>query len=727
MPVTVDIPKKAEQQKPKQTQTEYTKGSNFADKEETVAKVLERASASWGIYDGQSARRAMETLMKKSDAMLRMAANQTKQDENKTRDEVDIRPDIFLRNLRSITANEIGIYFGDKDRLPVKYEPLTGLDDETRTQTKELTEQQNLLHEYSWELDNRKQKICEAIYFLNKYSNGVFGMEWKTVKHTIRERRPTALDAEGNPASYKWKTAERDESHPEWVRYPLDQVWFDATIDDLQSQQCILLEHYPTLSDLKNLERTKSYINVGKLTTAQLLQRPASEVKDDRQSNAGESGDFNATSGLFHGWHVWLQAPIDADGKWDDVNTWPSWYLATFIGDLKDNPVCVRLVKNPYAGIVADDEIPYQLAHSHRDDKGAYHMGFVDIQSPAYDEYKTALDQWYDNKNLVNSAPMITEQGAILTNDKTFGPRRLFEMQFGQIEKLKRLEIPSNTQDMGAHITYLEQRCKESMGVTRPFLGEAMGGRTSASEARTVFEQAMRPTLDKAEYVGDQLFKFEAKWDAALWRQFSKPEQVVALTRQGIVYEIKPAHVWGPLRYKVVAVEEFERNSVMRLEQDRFIQVTLPMAAPIMGRKGLIATLKHIYQSRDFPVDDMFPRLKETDARHVARSENKGFVAHIFDEPKEGEDHDTHLDEHESFERTYRLLPATQRDEETLSLVREHIETTNQLRDKEQAGIQQGAQQATERVAGMGQGESPPQTEGQAMGDLMGAEGGAIG
>lgn len=717
-PPNPSIPKKSALPKPKK-QDPVRGVTNHAGNAKTVEKVIERIKDHYNHFKEQAVRKSFETDMKDADAMFRMAKSQTKQDDNKTRDTLDTVPDIFFRDLRTITTNESSILYGGTD-LPVKYFPLTNLSAADRVYAKDITDQQNLLLEYSMEVDDRIAKLREDQWFDNKYGNQLYSMGWKVVKRTANERVVVARDKDGKPTKFARKEITRTEAHPEYTRWAIEDAWFDGLIDDMQAQPCIVVRSRPTYQTLIDKQAAGEWINVDTVTNEHLYNA-SSDIMQDRHDNAEDGADGTTRTGAFANFTSWLKAPINDDGKWDEDGTPEAWHWVELIGNLDgDAVVCVRLTANPYP----NKENPFQLVHSHRDDNGAFHMGYATIVRPAYQEYKTTTDQWFDAKNWMNNAPWKVGQGALHNSDHTFGPHREFIMRPGKFDQIERLNVEINTQDMQAFISYLEQRIHDVMASTTAFRGEAMGSRTSASEARNALDQSLKPAMEKLDYQADQKLKWMARWDAMLWREFSNKDTVISLTRGATTVEIKPAELYGPLRVRILAVDDYVRNTLAELEQDRFLATIMPIAAPDMGKRGRIATYKHVFRPRGFPVDDMFPMTSEFDAKHVALSENQGFMSGIEDIPKAEEDHDTHGIHHKAFmaqlKATSNRTPELAR---ALELVTQHDLGHDQLKESNEQAVMQGATQAS-AAGGLGGPDSVPATSGQEAQETLGAEGG---
>lgn len=736
MDTPVDIP---ETDIPEEKKVSDINGrKNFADNKRTVGKVLERAKDALKKYQSQQKRMEYETVMDEADEMLRMAADQTKQAENKTSDDMDTIPDIFYRVHRAITANEAEIIVKPVDP-PGMYEPLEHLDEITREYTLKNCEKQALILEYSRMMDNRKDKEEDVFWTVNKYGNVVLGMEWYQREWETEERKPAPNQSADTPEDqivYTWQKTKQVEAYPAMVKYDMGNAWFDAMIDGFQGQSTFMFQSFPMLEDVYAKQMAGDYMNAKKIDQSHFFkQSQPDNVKTDRADNAGDGGDENVMTGQLDEWHVWMRAPIDEEtGKWNEKKTRARWWLATFEGSLDhcSEPVCVRLIRNPYWW--NEDRVPYLLMHSHRDDNGAFHAGYAKQLRPAYNELKTTLDQWFYNKNLQNAAPWIMEHGALYNDAKSFGPHSLVVTHQGMLERIKKLEVPSITQDMQAFIAYLENRFQQTAGTNDAYMGEAMGGRTSATEADRAYNQARKPGIAALRYKASQLYPWMAEWDAAMWRHYADPDLTIALTRDGSIEELKPATVWGNMRYKVVAIDEYERTAVARHEDDRFLQTTLPIYMQAAGPRMGMKMLGYIYKRRDYPAE-LFPDSSDKDARHVARNENEKFVAKVWIEPLEGQDHDIHLDEHQTFLIVYKAL--VDKDPQVVEILQAHVAMTEAMKQRQAQGIAEAGKQMQARTAGggigeapaagvTGMGETPPANVGEVNGNMLGAAGGGM-
>ena len=182
----------------------------------------------------------------------------------------------------------------------------------------------------------------------------------------------------------------------------------------------------------------------------------------------------------------------------------------------------------------------------------------------------------------------------------------------------------------------------------------------------------------------------------------------------------QPAELFGSVNVRVTAIDKFESDAMKLAEDNQFFQTFWPAFSALAGREGQIQFLKRVMKTHKYNTDGMFPAGGETDAEHVALSENRGILQKgVEDYPKQGENHAVHLRVHEAALNLYKLLPPEQQDQFNLRMMEIHVEMTKQLQAAEQAQSQQAAmaQQAPQ--------ESAPQLAGELMGDQMGAQMGA--
>jgi len=710
---------------------------NWADEDgrkmrNTIEKFQDRAKKYFNHFYSQPLRVDQENRMKLADRYFRASKQRSTSTAQYEVHKSNAVTELFHRALRAITSNSIAIYFQNEDELPVEYSPDPNADDYAQEFAQEQADYQNALESHIMSADERRAKIENSLWFLNKNGNQIYEMSWDLRTKEVTRRVPKT-DASGSIilnekqqiAEYEFKTERltlRDTSSLGVIDFA--DCYFDASIlstpelNTMEQQLCILTRARKTIAELYLMQADGEISNVDKITAEHMYRGESpSNMRAERQTNAGEGPDVETATGEVELWTVRMVCPIDEKaGKWDEKKNLPTRWIGKFAGHINGKNVCLSLIRNPYFA----DEWNMKMIYSHPDDKGAFHMGYVDLSESLLEELATSINQWIDNKTLQNRAPWKTEIGAIATRDRTFSANTLLEMNSGMFEKLERVIVPSITGDMLPFIQWLEDEIMKALGADKAFRGEAMPSRTPATGYKLTHDQSQKPNLVKDRYIARQLFPWMAQKDMELWRQYSDPEKTLTFTRKGYdPMEFSPAELWQPLLVKCVAVDKYEKDMIQRQEEDKFNQVLLPYLAPLMGRKGLTVYGKQLLKKRGVDgVDEMFPYTKDGDARHVALSENFAILqTGIPDNVKPEEDDETHLAQHEPALEWAKAQSDI--NPEHIAVLEDHVAQHQQRLEVEQGQFPSPQQEQGGMTA-------PSNMEGQAMGDMFSAQEGAM-
>ena len=608
----------------------------------------------------------------------------------------------YRRAVRTISSGENMMFF-DGENLPAVYKPEVNTKEYTAAQGIQIADQQNMLQEFTFDEDKRIDKIKELISRTNKYSNYMAWEEWDRVEREVTERVPTAFDEDGNPTAYDFVKNKRIVKDCPSLHYgdPKD-FWFDSHIDDMNSQRWIIHRFQITYEDLVAQQAQGKITNVDKIKTSHLYAGESDEdTLQDRLTNAGEN-EVVSRNGMFVGYHVWGMAPIKefktkGKGKWDEEKTIPSRYWATYIGELDSSPVCVRLRSNPRH----DGRVPYLFLHSHRDDKGAFHDGFPQLIQSLYWQATTNINQAFDNVTLMMQAPWIVD-GELYGRMKRWRANQIYKTSRGTT--FKQADVRDATQSTIAMNERVERDIERTTGADKPILGEALGSRASATEAKQTLDQASLPLDDKAGYTADQLFTWLYELDAADWRQNGDPNTVVLITRSHDMRDlvaVSPAELWGPIRTKVVAISRFRNNVQRRQEVNIFIQNAYPHAKEYMDDEGNSEFWRDTFKLFGFDKGPMyFPDDVGYESEARAREALYSIVKAGQDiEPDPRVNHRVWLRIFKNFIHEYEVTEG--RDDDVLQRLRAHVAAHENFASQQE---QQRNSQLAAAAAGGGQG-----------------------
>ena len=659
--------------------------------------------------------------MDMADRMYRMALRRDTSSAQTENTLSNVTSSVYLRAIRTVTAGESSIFFST-DELPAEYNAEVNTTEYTAAQGAMIAEQQNMLAEFTSDEDKRVQTYKELLWRLNKYGNYMAWEEWDRVEEPRTERVVKATDAEGNPTAYDFDTVvRRVKDCPSFHIGDPKDFWFDSYIPEMNDQRCIVHKFQITYEQLVADQAAGKIMNVEKLSTAGLYEGEGdSDVLEDRLTNAGES-DTVARNGLFVGYHIWGVIPVKefkrkGKGKWDEKQL-ATRYWTTYIGELSSaGSVCVRFRKNPRH----DMKVPYKFMHSHRDDKGAYHDGFAAMTKSLYWQAVTNKNQAIDNVTLINQAAWVLE-GTMRTKMGRTRANKLFKIDRGST--LTQMDVRDATPGTMAMNDIIEKDIEQTTGADKPILGEALGSRTSATEAKQVFDQASMPLDDKAGYVADQLFPWLYEMDANDWRQNGNPETVVQITKNDNLDEIiavSPTELWGPIRTKVTAVSRFRNNVQHRQELNVFIQNAYPQAVESMDEEGRSEFWRDAFKSFGFERwYDYFPSNVSYESRNAAIRALQDIMAGGDAQPDPRVNHRVWLSVFKPFTREYEVTPGNDPDvaAKLRQMVVAHEEMQAQAGQAAQAAAQQGQEPAITGQEGL---------PGEQLADPIEAQEGAI-
>lgn len=735
----ISIPK--EKYAPEAIKTKGTpKIENYADKDDAVAKTSDWVERYYEMFASQNQRDKFEDNMDAIDEMYRCSKTRTQVNTDeadvKEATESNVSSTQFYRSLNAITSGETNIMLGNEEQLPVVYEPEDMSIDYNRQEGELQARYRNALLAYTFKADKTPEKIKDTLFFLNKYGIQIIEAAWDKKYAKRMDRIPTAFEEgpDGMRIPTKWKYDYKEKiicDNPTLIRHDIKDCWFDVAIPDIQQQSCVVIRCQKQLGELWQLQKAGDYQNVGKITKDQYYkgENTDNDVKGARQENAGENTDSNSPTTLVDIWTAWVRIPLDDEtGKWDTDKQLPHWYKIVLAGAMDGDKICLQLSPNP----MFRDDIPLLLAHSHRDDKGAINLSYGDTVKSLYEMETSTINLMFDNQKLRTRKPLIMERGSINIRDKTFssGGNQVWHKRPGAQDPHE-MDIQDTTQQTIPMLNLIQDQFKDTMGTNKPFLGEPMGSRTSASEARIAYEQSVKPALENAKYKAEQILPFIADWFEYMWRVFGAPDRKIAITHENEPLTIMPKGLYGDFSVRVTAIKRFQDSIIRRQEQDQFINQILPlmMKGQVIDQAGLKEFFRQVMMDRDFDnVDKMLATKGDYDARRVARSENYAILfGNVMDLPKPEENHSVHLEEHKPVLGSYTLLPKDQQNPQALSVMKQHVLMHEQMAGGGSTGMEQGGdvEEAGEEQEAP-EGMAPQPTEGMATGQPMAAEMGAM-
>jgi hypothetical protein len=719
---TTMIPDKKAAPKPGKLPEHYGKIYNLAEDAVLAESVRSWAAANFLRFDVQSQREEYVKdggVADMNDRMWRVALNQDSTNSQTKETLSDVTSPVFRVAVRAITAAETAIMFSD-DRLPAEFEPEINTSEYTLEDGRTVAEYQNALEQLIWDEDKRTEKVKELVEYVNKDGMRVALLEWCREERDVTELVPDI--AKGKNENGTWvsvKPVTKKRVVKDWPTLTTDEIehwWFDAAIPELCDQRCVLQKSRTTIEKLYAMQAAGKISNVGEITASQLFM---GEVEGDvplkqRQENAGEDREMEAT-GEIEIWRVWGWMPIGErttpkrgtrKGKWRPKDNVPGWYEAMFAGHINSGTsVCLKLCKLPHW----HGKIPAKIIRSHRDNKGAFSVGFGQMMKSLYWQACTNLNQAIDNTTERNW-PFLIQKGQCYTRDLTYRKNKVVKLSVNG--SLDHIEIPDTTRITMEMYRIIREMIDELIGANKPIRGESFGARTSASEAVTTTQFASQPLDEMAAYIMDQIFPWMYELDAAYMRQYGDPNTILRVTHNTKDYEIYPTTLWGPIKTKVTAMARFKRSTIEKQGLAQFLQNVMPMFIDAMGPQGKKVLGREALRIMNVPkANEIFPTTDDVEASAVAnRTIQEILILGGWVEPQPGENHAAQLTVLRSALREFAALPEGDRPEkDNFDRLRAHIQIREDMMEQEQARAQSPAEAATEQ----------PQFEGQATGAAL--------
>lgn len=385
--------------------------------------------------------------------------------------------------------------------------------------------------------------------------------------------------------------------------YPLqiENTYFDTRIEDLNRQSCFLWRSDINRPEIWAESLAGKFKNVDKITEKHKYQLMGYEnqSENERRQDAGQEITVAMSSEMYERWQCWLMLPKIkitknkkgevTDLEWDQ-NAEPRRYVFEVIGGLSYGPIVVRFEESPYWS----NNIPFIMAHSHDDDIGSYHRGLLEILDDNWVQEAVAKGQLMDNRTMMTFRPMQWLKGRVMNKSGRIDHNTIFTVT--SQDAIKQLEVADISGTIGNTLNYLREE-SEALGQTPKFMvGEAMGGRTSASEFATIRDQSSAPALTDIKALNMQLWGGYMKKVLEYMPQFV--DSTIKVDHEGQSYEVHPDSIDGyDFELKEVAIQEFDNKMTTRQTVMNLVQGILsnPMFQGIANPAGLFVDIMKLF------------------------------------------------------------------------------------------------------------------------------------
>lgn len=482
------------------------------------------------------------------------------------------------------------------ENMPVKFFPDIGIFDDPTEKTNKaaIAEGLNRVALSYMKKNNMKMTSKKSFHLVYKHANHIVYTPWEycvekkrgyqAVNPNVQEqasdgtpvfRHNRTGDISTEPHNPEIYEVEGEEVVKDWVGFHplnLDQVLLDNRIEDLDRQTFFFWRSDMTRHEIFNQAKSGIYKNTDRITDSQKfrLNDQYNQAETTRITDSAKTTSDSTETEMYEHWQVWMLLPRikvkvnnkgeATDMEWDQ-NAEPRRYVMDVMGDLAGNCVVTRFSESPYWG----NGIPFIAAHSHEDDSGFYHNGLMELLEDNMLQEQVAKGQLMDNRTLLNFRPLKRVKGRVFNKDMRITHNTVFDVS--SIDALQEMQVSDLTANLNNTLQYLSHD-SESIGQVPPFaLGEALGGRTSATEFAAIRDQSSAPMMNDIKNLNLQLFGGWMKKVKEYVPQFLDKDVAVEIAGdQGarMLALIKPDEFKAELSVEEYAVQEFQNKSTMQ-------------------------------------------------------------------------------------------------------------------------------------------------------------------
>lgn len=639
---------------------------NYAESERVVEEVKRRLGE---IYSAIEDRGDLETIWDDNDKMYRVKPDASKDDVHRANEATGV----FHISINQLVSMAFKVMTDNPHNYKYGYKGVVDDEIANTMRGKNAEILTKLLHKA---FENGKFKKNLKRLLLNVYKNGTgfVGIPW--------EKRMVDLTYRDKESGERKSMKVSEHNLPGFEYIPIDRIWLDENIDELDDQPGIFIDSPITWGRLLEDSRKnkvklfeKDAGDEGFKNKFGKYKYTFSSTKNntplaDRADNAERTLQARTTEQYQH-WIVWIMLPINKEtGEWD-INGEERRFRVRIVGTPQSCEI-IEIRENIFPG-----GVPLLVTHQTEDDIGIYHISLGEKIKSYYDQICIATDQLIDNRSKNCRRPIIVDPLKCTNIDKyDFGHSNVIHVEGGDVRSaFMEVQLADMTQTIMPTINYCEMKIKEIMNTTDAVMGQALGGRTSASEYMGAKASATTPIYsDMASMEDDIIGGFMLKFAQYVHTFMTLEDIIDQIGDVGGEFQFALADIYSlELRGVVEAMDKAMRiQNLMQL----FAMSTDPAAkAKIMIRLTEAMEVENPAEMIPIPAKDQ--------AVKAALWENNEMLVHgEWDEPEMGEMHDLHLQIHKP------ALWHAQREDPpnpNSPLMQEHISKTEMLKKQEQA------------------------------------------
>ena len=635
---------------------------NFAEKDELTAKVKVRVA---NLFANCRDRDELEDIWDKNDLMFRVKPDASKDDVHRANESTGV----FHISVNQLASIAFKTFTENPENYSYGYAGATD-DEQTNIIRSKNAEIMTLLFRKAQRNSQFKKNLKRVLNDIYKNGNGFVGIPW--------EKQVVDLVYRDKSSGERKSKSQSLNNLPGLEFLPIDALWLDENIDDTEQQPAIYIKSPIAWNQL--LADSKK--NKVKLFTDEkgqeglrnrfdgfrerLTSSEFNNAKMERYENADRTFT-DRTGELYNHWVIWINLPISREsGEWDD-NGEEIRCRVRIVGN-PENCEIIEIRENIFPG-----GVPILAVHQTEDDVGMYHISLGEKVSTYFDQICIAIDQLIDNRSKNCRRPIVYDPMRIDIKKYDFGHSNGVPCTGDVRSAFAEMQIADMTATIMPTIQYFEQKIREIMNTTDAVMGQAMGGRTSASEYMGAKAAATTPIFSDMASIEDALIGEFMRRFAQYIHTFMTPEDMVE--QVGVIgneFQFDLTDIYTvELRGVAEAMDKMTKiQNLMQLfsmSQDATVKsrITLQIAKT-MGMEN--------------PAQFAPTPAKDQAVKAALWENNEILVSALWDEPEQGELHDTHIPLHKQ------AMWMEQRNKNpNVQMMQQHISAHEQLKRSEQA------------------------------------------
>jgi len=640
---------------------------NFAENEEVVNETKKLLSS---IFSNISDRTDLETIWEKNDEMYRVKPDASKDDVHRANESTGV----FHVSVNQLVSMAFKFLTDNVQNYKYGYKGV--VDDEVQN----IARKQNadiltkLFHK-ALSTNKFKKNLKRILHNVYKNGNGFVGVPWekRVVDMVYRDK---------DSGERKTKEVEKN-NLPGMEFIPIDRIWLDENIDEIDDQPAIFIRHPISWSSLlvdskknkvrlfKGEDGEDGFKNRFEKYKDSFSSTEFNTAKSDRMDNADRPMQ-DRTSEFYQHWIIWALLPIDKKtGKWDK--------------DGEDVRCRVRILGTPEGCEVIEiranvfpDGVPILVTHQTEDDVGMYHISLGEKVKSYFDQICTAVNQLIDNRSKNCRRPIIVDPMRVTNIDAwDFGHSNVLNVTGDVTTAFKEAQLTDMTSAIVPTIQYCELKVREIMNTIDAVMGQAMGGRTSASEYMGAKASATTPIFSDMASIEDDII-------GGYMRKFAQYVHTF-MTLEDIISQV--GKTGESFQFHLNDVYSFEMRGVIEaMDKAARIQNLMQLFSMSMDANARSKIMLRIAETMDIenPGEMVAIPAKDQAVKAALWENNEMLVSGQWDEPDMGEMHDVHLQIHKQA-----LWEAQGSEDENAStnapMLQDHIGKTEYLKRQEQS------------------------------------------